>query len=102
MSKIYVGQTALIFRDTTGINLSSALETKMKYRKPDRTEGAFPATIVDVAGGVIEYSVQSASDLDQPGVWVRWAHVTFNDGSVAPGEPIEFKVYREGGKEARL
>ena len=97
MGKIYVGQTALIFRDSTGIDLSNADTMEIKYIKPDNTDGSWDAEIYGAAiDGVIQYTIESADDLDQAGEWVRWAYITFTNGNIAPGEPIGFVVEEEG------
>lgn len=95
MGKIYVGQTALTIRLTTSIDLSSAKTTLIKYKKPDGTEGSWVATVFNVATGIISYVVASASILDQSGVWVLWAHITFNDDTVAAGEAVKQIIYKE-------
>lgn len=97
--KIYVGQTALTLDLQTNLNLTveGAVSAKQKYIKPDGTSGEWPCTIEpDSLTGIIRYTVVSASDLDQAGLWKRWAYVTFAAGKVAPGEPVNFTVTEEG------
>ena len=92
--KIYVGQTALTMKLDTKISLSTAATAVMKYEKPDGTEGQWVcATDVD---GYISYNIVNATDLDQAGVWKRWAEITFTSGKWAPGDPVTFIVYNVG------
>ena len=95
-NKIYVGQTALIIRVTTGIDLSTASAVQIKYKKPDGTTGAWTGTVYNETRGIISYTIASASDLDQEGDWIAWAYVTFTGGTVAPGNIFKFHVYTEG------
>lgn len=96
MSKIYVGQTALIIRVNTGINLATASILQIKYKKEDGSTGTWTATVYNSSRGVIQYQIASANDLDQSGDWDAWSYVTFADGNVAPGEVFHFHVYNEG------
>ncbi len=96
--KVYVGQTALTIRLNTHISLDTAASAKIRYLKPQDTSQihSWNANIKDSSAGVIEYEIQSSSDLDKEGTWVCWAYITFNDGSIAQGQPAEFYVYKEG------
>ena len=95
MGKVYVGQTALTITLTTGEDATDAT-CKIKYKKPNGDTGAWDATIVTAATGVIRYSVASSTIIDQAGEWTVWAYITFNDATVAAGEPLKFTVYNEG------
>jgi len=95
VGKIYVGQTALTIRLTVGQDITGAT-CLVKYRKPDGTEGQWSASIVTESTGEIGYTMADADQLDQSGLWTFWAYVTFSDGTVAPGEPIEKYVYSQG------
>jgi len=95
MSKIYVGQTALRIQLTTGVDVTSAA-CQIKHLKPDGSLATWSGIILDVDRGVFYYDIQDTTDLDQAGDWILWAHVTFPDGSVAPGEPNSIEVFEEG------
>ena len=96
MGKIYKNQTALKLVATVGEDITGAISTLIKYRKPDGSTGSFTATSTDDANGVIEYAVTSSEDIDQAGPWTFWGDVTFSTGSRAPGEPWEEIVYMDG------
>jgi hypothetical protein len=96
MGKIYVGQTALTIRLTTSIDLSTAKTVAIKYLKPSGETGTWTATIYSVATGVISYTIASSSILDESGVWTFWAFITFNDDTIALGEPVRKLIYDEG------
>ena len=94
MGKIYVGQTALRFELTTDIDVHGAV-CRIKYQKPDGVVSTWSGIVSDLDTGVFYYDVQ-ASDLDQAGDWILWAHVTFSDNTYAPGEPNTIEVFEEG------
>jgi hypothetical protein len=98
MGKIYIGQTALQFKATLGIDITGATVTQIKYIKPDvdATEGAWDAVVEDASTGVIYYNVVDADVLDEEGVWVLWGYVTLASGKSVPGEPFKKRVYVEG------
>lgn len=92
--KIYEGQTALQVQLDTEINLSTGSSYAIKYVDPDGATGSWSAAVYgDAADGII--GTTSAPAL-AAGVWKIWAYVTFADGSVAPGDPVTFRVYTEG------
>jgi hypothetical protein len=98
MGKIYIGQTALQFKATLGIDITGATVTQIKYIKPDAdaTEGAWTAVVEDASTGIIYYNVVDADVLDEEGVWVLWGYVTLASGKSVPGEPFKKRVYVEG------
>lgn len=93
--KYYVGQEWLRIELTTGVNLTGITGPLIKYRKPSGTYGQFVATVSDIANGILRYDF-TTGDLDEAGTWVFWSHVTFSDGRLAQGEPVEVDVYYEG------
>ena len=95
MGKVYVGQTALTITLTTGVDVTDAT-CLVKYKKPYGTTGSWPATIITPTTGVIRYAVTASTIIDEKGEWTAWSHITFDDGTVAAGEPIKFTVYNEG------
>ena len=99
MGKIYVGQTALRFTATLGIDVTGGT-CVIKYRKPDEdeTEGEWDAIIQTEATGVIYYDVEDADVVDTAGVWAMWGYATLSNGNVIAGQPFYKKVYEEGDK----
>ena len=95
MGKIYQGQASLTMKVYTGCVLSGAEVVLIKYRKPDGSEGAFIASVMDETEGVLTYDVQPG-DLDQAGWWRFWAWVEFPGGKTAPGDPVKVFVHKEG------
>jgi len=95
MGRIYKNQTALKIVATVGQNITGATIKQIKYKKPDGTIGAFTAVSSNDSRGVLEYTVSSADDIDQAGMWKLWGYVTFSDGKSAPGEAYQVRVYEE-------
>lgn len=97
MGKVYVGQTSLIIRANCNEDISDWSNLLIKYRKPDKTTyGSFPASIYNATTGVIQYAVQNETDLDQAGIWIFWAYVTFSNGKSVPGEHHIERIHEEG------
>lgn len=96
MGKIYVNQTALIIRARCLEPIIGYSTLLIKYIKPDKTTGSFPAILFDLDTGTIQYKIQTSEDIDQTGKWVFWAHITFSDGTYVAGEPFTKRVYPEG------
>ncbi len=90
VGSIYVGQvvplTVSVGQDITG---GSGV---IKYRKPDTTEGSYPATIVTAATGDLSYTVT----FDQSGLWQFWGYVTFADTTSFDGTPITMTILEVG------
>lgn len=95
MSRLYNGQTSLRIQLTTGVDITGATVTRIKYEKPSDTTGYWDATVSDNTTGVIYYDV-TAGDIDETGNWKFWAYITFSDGRSAPGESIIEYFYTEG------
>jgi len=95
MGKTYEDQTALRIRLTVGQDITGASAKKIKYRKPDNTEGNWDATVEDATNGIIYYDLKTDDKIDE-GLYTFWAYVTFSDGRSAPGEPISKFMYPEG------
>jgi hypothetical protein len=98
MANIYVGQTALEIRLNLFEDLTNTVERVLiKYRKPNGLEGFWPAEIIDPVNGVISYTFPtSSSGPDDEGIWTVWAFLYYKDGSVIPGDPVQFGVYSQG------
>lgn len=94
MGKIYKNQTNIRLIVTTGVDITDAQATKIKYQKPDGTTGQFDATPSDDTKGIIYYDLGSA--LNIIGRYTFWAYITFSDGSSAPGQPFDVIVREEG------
>ena len=93
---IYKGQTKLEIILTTSLNLTGVSSVRIKYRKPSGVEGQWVATITDVVKGTIMYVVQNANDINETGLWVLWAHVTYPDTTTVIGKPTDVFVKNEG------
>ena len=100
MGKIYVNQTKLRLQLNTGVSIESGDAPYIKYKKPDSdTVLTLVAEILDPDDGSIYYDFKDESTsetLDTVGVWMFWSYIVFNDGLVAPGEPVSIRVYEEG------
>lgn len=95
MGKIFVGQSDLILRLETGVNLTGVSSPQIVYRKPSGTESAWTATITGPGSSILSYDVANTGILDEAGTWTIWASVTFSTG-VALGEPVRLDVYAAG------
>lgn len=96
MEKVYKGQTALQVRLNTGISLHNALECRIKYKKPNGTQGYWIAERDTSTTYSIFYNVESENTLDIAGTWTLWSYIIFNDGKEAPGAPVSMTVFEEG------
>lgn len=93
---IYKGQTKLEIILNTSLDLTGVSTSLIKYRKPSGETGEWVASIVDTVKGIIRYIVQSSTDIDETGLWVLWAHVTYPDTTTIIGKPTEIFVKNEG------
>ena len=76
MSKIYVNQTSLKIRLTTGVDISSAITKQIRYVKPDGTTGNLTATEESAEEGIIYYICTSDDEwLNQSGEWSFYAYI---------------------------
>lgn len=97
--RIYVGQTALALDLDTCVALvaEGAVSAVMHYIKPDGTTGSWTAVIAPSGyDTTVRYVVDSASDLDQAGLWKRWCVVTFAASKTAPSDAVYFNVEEIG------
>ena len=92
MSKIYVGQSNLTISLITGATLENVQAAKIKYKRPDGTQGEWTGT---TSGQLVEYST-SNGDLPTAGTWTLWVYIVFNDNRISVGEPSTLVVYAEG------
>jgi len=95
--KIYVGQTELSIRLITGIDVTGAQSTLIKYKKPDDDNVySWTASIEDATNGIIYYNIASEEDLDTSGKWKFWAYVVLSSGNIGIGKPTFHDIYDEG------
>lgn len=86
MANIFVDQTYLRIRLTTGVNITGSLRREIHYVKPDNTTGHVDASVEDMIQGIIYYDVPVGSTLfDQAGTWKCWSFIEFADGRTARG-----------------
>ena len=95
MGKVYVNQTFLTVTLDTKQDITDYQIALIKYRKPSGATGQFTATIQNAASGIISYRF-TTGQLNEAGQWIFWAHITFNNGDFAAGEPSFLMVYEEG------
>jgi hypothetical protein len=92
---IYENQNAVKIRLTGLGNLSDAVTTLIKYKKPDGAEGSWTASVEDASSGIIFYNLLSTEEFTT-GDWTVWASVTFSDGRVGIGDASKITVKAEG------
>jgi len=96
---IVVGQDyTLEYESSEDIDLTDADTVLLKYKKPpDGTSGQFTAAAKAPAAtsNTITYDVKDTEN-DQAGTWRFWPHVTFTDGTIYIGKPVDLRVYEEG------
>jgi hypothetical protein len=95
MSRIFKGQTSLRITLKTFTALTGAVNTRIKFVKPDGSTGFFPAGISDVLNGLIFHECIDG-DIDQSGWWSFWAFIDFDDERSAAGEMSKVFVWEEG------
>jgi hypothetical protein len=96
MSKIYVGQTKLKLTLEVGVDITGHSTNQIRFERPDGTRGHFVAVVDQVNPGIISYTVQNQSDLNQAGRWIFWAQITYADTKVSIGRPALININREG------
>ena len=77
-------------------DLTNATDVRIKYRKPDATEGYWTAAIYTPLTGVIYYDIK-VNDIPAAdyGTWMLWAWATFTDGRTTMGEAVHKKFHQE-------
>lgn len=96
MSKIFTNQTKLTINVNVMDNISDVSTALIKYEKPNRERGSFPATVVDPTTGLISYAIQTDQDLNVAGSWKFWAHLTYSDGKIIEGSSQTIIVHPSG------
>jgi hypothetical protein len=81
--KIYKGQTLAPIELDTGYDLATATNQKILFRRPDKTTGAWVATIT---GTKLRYQLQ-AGDINAVGYWTVQSYFEV-DGKKAYGDII--------------
>lgn len=84
---IYINQGYALIELDTGLDLSSATEPKIKYRKPDGSTGEYTGVI---SGTKVTYQ-PSNSDFDQAGLWMFQAWVKIG-GLNAFGQVVQQQI----------
>lgn len=95
--QIFVNQTDLKINVDVQATIAGSTIQKLKYRKPDATEGEVDLTIVDDSIGLLEW--QSPSDtsiFDIPGTWTFWAYIEFPTGASINGSPDSVFISKIG------
>ena len=96
MGNIFKGQTKLQIKLTVEQDITEAIQTVIRYKKPSGARGEWTATPADPATGLLKYEPASSATLDECGQWTIWAYVQFSDGRTAAGEPVTMQVNGEG------
>ena len=88
-NKIYVGDigTEIILDALTDISSQTVLQ--IKYKKPDKTTGFWPASVQDTTKA--KY-VTAEGDLDQAGTWQLQIYVELSGGWKGHGEATKLVV----------
>jgi len=95
-NEIFENQSLTLTLDTNETLTDSEINTALiKYRNKDHRDdsGSLAATVND--GNTTIYANISADTL-KPGNYIFWAHITYTDGSVAIGKPVQKRVNAEG------
>lgn len=89
---LYVGQPIDIELTciVDGGPLEDTVTAVISYRKPSRYVGEWNAT---VSGMLVSYRAEP-EDIDEAGNWVMQPIITFVDGSVIPGTPVNMRIER--------
>jgi hypothetical protein len=97
MGRIYVGQTALRITLKCHCDISGALATKIKVKKPGEEDVVeWDASVADTEDGEIYYDITSTDDLNMSGLYKLWSYITFANSMSAPGETVHLQIYTEG------
>ena len=94
--KVFAGQSNLRIQLTMLSDLTDYTVAKIKYQKPDGTEGEWIASVYDRPNGIIYYDLQDGDiATSEYGEWLFWAWASFTDGRATMGEQIRRKFWRE-------
>lgn len=95
-NKIYTGDVKVVFRVSTGLDLTTATTMQLKVWPPSGTAVAWTATAYGTAAdGVLTYTT-TATDLTTAGTYKLQAYVELGAAGVDGkffGETVTFNVY---------
>lgn len=89
MGKIYIGQVGVLIELDTQDSLVGATKTEIRYRKPDKSTGAWEGT---VDGTKIVYLIDDDEVLNLSGSWLLQAYAE-GPGWALLGETVTLTVY---------
>ena len=89
MGKIYIGQVGVLIELDTQDSLLGATKTEIRYRKPDKSTGAWEGTI---DGTKITHLIDDDTVLDSAGSWLLQAYAE-GSGWALLGETVTLPVY---------
>jgi hypothetical protein len=89
--KVYVGDARVRITLRTGIDLSTSPTLEIAFRRPDNTEGVWPAQIVDGDNQAI-YVDTEPETLDQAGQWRLQARRRWNADEKQDGQAVGLMV----------
>jgi hypothetical protein len=96
-NSFYLNQSNARLELETKDGLTDVASAKIKYIKPDKTEGEWQAGIT---GTIVFYdftkNIEGGSELDQLGEWIVWPFLIYNDGRTLPGDADILIVFKEG------
>jgi len=96
MGKIYETQSSLRIKLTYTADVADDISSvKIKYKKPDGTEGYWNATHVP-ASKYIYYDFPAGTTLTDIGDWNFWIYATMTDTRIMIGEVYTEEIYEEG------
>jgi hypothetical protein len=89
MGKIYIGQVGVLIELDTQDSLLGATKTEIRYRKPDKSTGAWVG-IID--GAKITYLINNEEVLNLSGSWLLQAYAE-GPGWALLGETVTLPIY---------
>lgn len=91
--KLYLGDYGHVFYIYTGADLSTALETSLRIKKPDGTLVNWTPTLhtFGITYNYLTYTIYNG-DLDQVGLWELQTYAKFN-GWIGRGNTIDFQIW---------
>ena len=76
MAECFVGDVGVEIFIDTDLDLTDASALSIRYRKPDGTDGEWPATVYQKDGEFGIRRITQTGDLDQAGVWELQVEIT--------------------------
>jgi len=95
MNKIYSTQPFII--ELSYDELPGAISSaKIKFRRPNLTEGSFTG-VVDLVNKKVSYTSGANETLGSDGSWVFWNSFLISGWNTEfPGEPVNINIFKEG------